>query len=240
MPRTVVDAVLARVHRLTPAARAVVEQLAVVPSRVEPALLRALCPDLDPVTEAERLGVLECPPTRSPSATSWPGAPSSSRCRSTIRFERNARVTAACWTPTPDLARVLHHCRRGRRRRGRRPPRAVGGREASRSGAAPAGRRRVRAGARAARPARPGRDAALLDAHAWSLYNVEPAARRRRGGPRRRPLADRLGDRALIATWSRCRASSGAAAHGGGARGRPPRRRPRRRAACNSTARPPG
>jgi predicted ATPase len=49
VPRTVVDAVLARVHRLSPATRSVVEQLAVVPSRVETALLRALCPDMEPV-----------------------------------------------------------------------------------------------------------------------------------------------------------------------------------------------
>jgi DNA-binding CsgD family transcriptional regulator/tetratricopeptide (TPR) repeat protein len=58
VPPTVVDAVLARVHRLSEPAQRAIERLAVVPSGLEFGLLRALVDDLAPVAEAERAGVL--------------------------------------------------------------------------------------------------------------------------------------------------------------------------------------
>jgi DNA-binding CsgD family transcriptional regulator/tetratricopeptide (TPR) repeat protein len=58
VPPTVVDAVLARVRRMSSLAQRAVERLAVVPSGVEFGLLRALVDDLAPVAEAERAGVL--------------------------------------------------------------------------------------------------------------------------------------------------------------------------------------
>jgi hypothetical protein len=58
VPATVVDAVLARVRRMSPLAQRAIERLAVVPSGVEFGLLRALVEDLVPVAEAERAGVL--------------------------------------------------------------------------------------------------------------------------------------------------------------------------------------
>ena len=172
VPRTVVDAVLARVHRLGPAAREAVEQLAIVPSRVERALLGALC-DLRAVAEAERIGVLEVRPdavafrhelARRAVAESLPVS---------VRLELNARVTAALLaTPAPDLARVLHHAVEAGDDAAvvRYGPSAA--REASRAGAhrqAVAAYEHVLSRAALLDPAE---HVALLDAHAWSLYNV--------------------------------------------------------------------
>jgi len=199
VPRTVVDAVLARVHRLTPAARAVVEQLAVVPSRVEPALLRALCPDLVPVTEAERLGVLEVRTDAVAFRHELARRAVEQSLPVTIRFERNARVTAALLdAPTPDLARVLHHCVEAGDDAGvvRHGPSVA--REASRSGAhrqAVAAYEQVLARSALLDPAE---HAALLDAHAWSLYNVNRLHDAAAAARVAVALADRLGDRALI------------------------------------------
>ena len=58
VPPTVVDAVLARVGKLSPEAQAAVRRLAVVPGGVEFGLLRMLQPDLGPVGQAESAGVL--------------------------------------------------------------------------------------------------------------------------------------------------------------------------------------
>jgi DNA-binding CsgD family transcriptional regulator len=199
VPRTVVDAVLARVHRLTPAARAVVEQLAVVPSRVEPALLRALCPDLVPVTEAERLGVLEVRSDAVAFRHELARRAVEQSLPVTIRFERNARVTAALLNaPTPDLARVLHHCVEAGDDAGivRHGPSVA--REASRAGAhrqAVAAYEQVLARSALLDPVE---HAALLDAHTWSLYNVNRLHDAAAAARAAVALADRLGDRALI------------------------------------------
>jgi DNA-binding CsgD family transcriptional regulator/tetratricopeptide (TPR) repeat protein len=56
VPPTVVDAVLARVGTLSPAAQDALDRLAVIPSGAELGLLRALIGDLAPVAEAERAG----------------------------------------------------------------------------------------------------------------------------------------------------------------------------------------
>ncbi|MHC1562618.1 AAA family ATPase [Actinomycetospora sp. C-140] len=62
VPVTVADAVLARVHRLPPATRNVLERLAVIPSQVELPLARTLLGDLAALAEAERRGVLQVRP----------------------------------------------------------------------------------------------------------------------------------------------------------------------------------
>jgi hypothetical protein len=54
VPTTVVDAVMARVGHLSPATRAAVEQLAVVPARVDLQLMNALVPNVEILAEAER------------------------------------------------------------------------------------------------------------------------------------------------------------------------------------------
>ena len=199
VPRTVVDAVLARVHRLTPAARQAVEQLAVVPSRVEPALLRALCPDLAPVAEAERLGVLEV----RPDAVAF---------RHELARRAVVRVTAGHGPAGPARAGHRRAARGpGARSRARPAPRVEAGddaavvrhgpavaREASRAGAH---RQAVDAYAQVLdRPALldPAEHAALLDAHAWSLYNVNRLHDAAAAAAAAVALADRQTDPALI------------------------------------------
>ena len=59
VPRTVVDAVTARVRQLPAAARLALEQLAVVPSHCEPWLVDALLGGPDVLADAERHGILE-------------------------------------------------------------------------------------------------------------------------------------------------------------------------------------
>jgi ATP/maltotriose-dependent transcriptional regulator MalT len=59
VPLTVVDAVLGRVHLLDPATQSALEQLAIIPSRVELALARTLLGDLTVLAPAERRGILE-------------------------------------------------------------------------------------------------------------------------------------------------------------------------------------
>ena len=199
VPRTVVDAVLARVHRLTPAARQAVEQLAVVPSRVEPALLRALCPDLAPVAEAERLGVLEVRPEAVAFRHELARRAVVESLPVTVRLDLHERVTAALLAgPVPDLARVLHHSvEAGDDAAVVRHGPAVA-REASRAGAH---RQAVDAYAQVlARPALldPAEHAALLDAQAWSLYNVNRLHDAAAAAAAAVALADRQADPALI------------------------------------------
>ena len=59
VPVTVVDAVMARVRQLPQPTRAALEQLAVVPSRVQPAMVRALVGDVEVLEVAEQRRVLE-------------------------------------------------------------------------------------------------------------------------------------------------------------------------------------
>ena len=59
VPTTVVDAVMARVGNLSPGTRAAVEQLAVVPTRVDLELMNALVPSVETLAEAERRHLIE-------------------------------------------------------------------------------------------------------------------------------------------------------------------------------------
>lgn len=110
VPETVVDAVLARVRMLSPAAQATLDRLAVVPSGAELDLARALLDDLAPVAEAERAGVLELRGdlvafrhelARRAVAGSLPAS---------VRLQHNADVLRAllAWGDC-DPFRVLHH-----------------------------------------------------------------------------------------------------------------------------------
>ena len=240
MPRTVVDAVLARVHRLTPAAREVVEQLAVVPTQVEQTLLRTLCPDLGPVAEAERIGVLEVRPGAVAFRHELARRAVVESLPVTVRLDRNARVAAALLAgPAPDLARVLHHAVEAGDDAAvvRHGPTVA--REASRAGAhrqAVAAYEQVLARSVLLDPVA---HAALLDAHAWSLYNINRlhdaaaaagaavALAERHGGPGAGPLP-----RHPVA------AAVAAATHGGRAGQRPPRGRPRPRRGTSDPVRP--
>ena len=72
VPDTVVDAVLARLHRLAPATQHALEQLSVVPSGTELSLARALLPDIAVLAEAERGGMLEVAPQAVRFRHGWP------------------------------------------------------------------------------------------------------------------------------------------------------------------------
>ena len=110
VPATVVDAVLARVRRLGPDAQAALDQLAVVPARVELTLLRALLADLAPIAEAERAGVLEMRPDSAAFRHELARRAVVASIPASVRMELNGRVLRALLAAsTPDLARVLHH-----------------------------------------------------------------------------------------------------------------------------------
>jgi DNA-binding CsgD family transcriptional regulator/tetratricopeptide (TPR) repeat protein len=110
VPPTVVDAVLARVGTLSPAAQGALDRLAVIPSGAEVGLLRALVGDLAPVAEAERAGVVEVRGdivafrhelARRAVAESLPAS---------VRLELNADVLRTLLArPDRDPFRVLHH-----------------------------------------------------------------------------------------------------------------------------------
>ena len=110
VPPTVVDAVLARVRTLSPAAQAALDRLAVVPAGAELVLLRALVGDLAPVAEAERAGVVDVHGdvvafrhelARRAVAESLPAS---------VRLELNADVLRALAArPDCDPFRALHH-----------------------------------------------------------------------------------------------------------------------------------
>ena len=78
IPPSVRDAVLARVARLTPAARHALDAVAIVPPAIEPALLEAIGgPDaLIAIDDPLGAGILVAPAPPWASATSWPASPS--------------------------------------------------------------------------------------------------------------------------------------------------------------------
>jgi DNA-binding CsgD family transcriptional regulator/tetratricopeptide (TPR) repeat protein len=110
VPPTVVDAVLGRLRRLTPAHQDTIELLAVVPSAVDRQLLDALVSDHSAITAAEQRGLLSVLPeqisfrhelTRRAIADALPVA---------RRLELNARVLAAIETlGNYDASRLVHH-----------------------------------------------------------------------------------------------------------------------------------
>ena len=115
VPRTIVDAVLARVRRLDPDVQDMVEQLAVVPSALERWLVDALLPNDRPspgaaLAAAERAGLLTVSTrgisfrhelTRRAIENSLPAA---------RLIELNQRVLAALLShEAQDVARIVHH-----------------------------------------------------------------------------------------------------------------------------------
>ncbi len=110
VPPTVVDAVLARVRQLARPVQSALEVLAVVPTRVELSLARALLGDLTVLAEAERRGVLEV----RPDAVAF----RHELARRTIelslpvseRMHAHAKVVEILVAQgDPDLPRILHH-----------------------------------------------------------------------------------------------------------------------------------
>jgi AAA ATPase domain len=110
VPATVMDAVLARVRRLGATTQQALEQFAVVPSRVELPLARALLDDLTVLSEAERHGIVEVGPVAVAFRHELGRRAVEGSLPVTERMRLNARVLAALLAQDePDLARVVHH-----------------------------------------------------------------------------------------------------------------------------------
>ncbi len=113
IPNTVRDAVLARVARLSPTARALLEAVAVVPPRAEPWLLEALAPEaLDHVEECLASGMLSSHPDGVIFHHELARLAIEESVPSNRRFILHRKALEALAAPpagAPDLARLAHH-----------------------------------------------------------------------------------------------------------------------------------
>ena len=110
VPPTVIDAVLARVAKLSASARAVLERLAVVPSGVELDLLRILQPDPASIAEAERAEVLTLRRDVLAFRHELARRTVTASVPASVRLRLHADVLRALLTQShPDPFRVLHH-----------------------------------------------------------------------------------------------------------------------------------
>ena len=107
---TVVDAVLARVRQLNAATQRALEQLAVVPSRVELWLARALLGELTVLGEAERRGILEVRGNAVSFRHELARQAVVQTCTTSERMRLNQQVLRVLLTQDEqDLARIVHH-----------------------------------------------------------------------------------------------------------------------------------
>ena len=111
VPSTIVDAVLARVRRLEPATTSALEQLAVVPSRIERWLVDSLLPDgLAALAPAEERGLLVVSPTSVAFRHELARRAIVDAMPVGLQVELNRRVLDAVLDgDTPDLSRLVHH-----------------------------------------------------------------------------------------------------------------------------------
>jgi DNA-binding CsgD family transcriptional regulator/tetratricopeptide (TPR) repeat protein len=110
VPLTVVDAVLGRVHHLEAATQAALEQLAVVPSRVELRLARALLGDLTVLAPAERRGLLVVRPDSVGFRHELARRAVEDALPMSERMQLNARVLhELLGHDEVDVSRVVHH-----------------------------------------------------------------------------------------------------------------------------------
>jgi DNA-binding CsgD family transcriptional regulator len=110
VPSTVVDAVLARVRMLDRPVQSALEQLAVVPSRVEVPLARALLGDITLLADAEHIGMLEVRPDAVAFRHELARRAVEGTLPRSVQIELNARVLAALRDRDGvDPARIVHH-----------------------------------------------------------------------------------------------------------------------------------
>src|SRR5262249_62374926 len=172
VPPTVVDAVLARVGTLSPAAQTALDQLAVVPSGAEVSLLRMLVDDLAPVAEAERAGVVELRGdvvafrhelARRAVVESLP---------TSVRLDLNAEVLRALLSrPDWDPFRILHHAVEAGDDGAVIEHGPAAAQEATRVGAHPRAAACYAQILARGNGLAAGQRAALGEAYAWALYN---------------------------------------------------------------------
>ena len=113
IPRTVQDAVLARVSRLSPAAQSLVEAVAIVPATAELWLLEALCPaGMRTLEECLASGVLSAQPVGIAFRHQLARLAVEDSLDPGRRVELNRKALAALAHPpagTPDVTRLAHH-----------------------------------------------------------------------------------------------------------------------------------
>ena len=175
---TVVDAVLARVRQLDATTQRALEQLAVVPARVELWLARALLGELTVLGEAERRGIVQVGGVAVSFRHELARQAVVQTCTASERMRLNQRVLEALLTrDEPDLARVVHHA-------------IEAGDDAAVVTHAPvAARRAVVVGAQGQAAVLYGEAlrrgellatedrAQMAEAYAWALFSLRPAAR---------------------------------------------------------------
>jgi DNA-binding CsgD family transcriptional regulator len=110
VPLTVVDAVLGRVRRLEPVTQAALEQLAVIPTRVELPLARVLLGDLTVLAPAERRGILEVRRDAVAFRHELSRRAVEGSLAASERMQLNGKVLAALLAREHlDLPRIVHH-----------------------------------------------------------------------------------------------------------------------------------
>ena len=174
VPRTVADAVVARLGRLSPACRSACEQLAVVPTQVSYELAEALLgADLDVVAEAEERGVVEV----RGSGLAFRHELARRAVESTLpvirrRLLNRAVVAALRAQRRPDADRLVHHAVEADDGATVAEFAPAAGREAARLGAHRQALAQFEAALQHERLLGPGELAPLLDDYAWELYNA--------------------------------------------------------------------
>ena len=174
VPRTVADAVVARLGQLTPGCRDALEQLAVVPTQVGFELAETLLgAGLEVLDEAEERGMLQVRGAglafrhelaRRAIETSMPAI--------RRRLLNRAVVRALLAQPDRHLDRLVHHALEADDRETVAAFAPAAGREAARLGSHRQALAHFEAALRTADQLAPAEHARLLDDYAWELYNA--------------------------------------------------------------------
>ncbi len=174
VPRTVSDAVLTRLGRLTPACRAALEQLAVVPTVVGFELAQALLAgSLEVLDEAERAGMLLVRADGLAFRHELARRAVEARLpRIRRRLLNRAVVAALLDTPAPDLDRVVHHAVEADDGDAIAAHAPAAGRAAARVGSHRQALDHFAVALRYADRLDPAAYARLVDDYAWELYNA--------------------------------------------------------------------
>jgi DNA-binding CsgD family transcriptional regulator/tetratricopeptide (TPR) repeat protein len=199
VPATIVDAVLARVRRLGPAAQEALEQLAVVPSGVELPLARALLGDLSVLAEAEERGIVEVRPGVVAFRHELARRAVEGAMPMSVRMQRNARVlTELLAADRPDLTRVVHHAAEAGDDAAVVEHAPAAAREANRAGAHAQEVRLYDEALRRRELLEPAAVAAILLASATARFTTDQLVDAQRAGAEAVRIREGLGDRGAL------------------------------------------